>query len=299
MTTVDIIVPTYKRAHLLPEALNSVVAQTFSDWRCWVAEDGETETTRASVRPFLEGNRFAYLPGSFSGTPAVPRNRAIKMGSAPYIAFLDDDDVWMPEKLERQLAFLKRHPGCILLGSNGYRWAGDRPPTASLPLYFSKLPRGRLSCSRMLEQDYFINSSVIISRVVLKNSGLINESIFPGPGSEDYEFWIRISSLGEAWVLSDPLVAYRMPPSASTHAKPRKDRVRSYQTNAKIYTSALAGVPGVQSPLTYPENRHYAAACRNERDFYLAGPRFLGRWRHGIAVRLKSLLRSRRYKINR
>jgi hypothetical protein len=132
----------------------------------------------------------------------------------------------------------------------------------------------------MLEQDYFINSSVIISRKALRGSGLINETLFTGPGSEDYEFWLRIASLGEVWLVSEPLIAYRDSFSPEMGSRIRKDRIESYRANAKIYASALAGVDGIPNSLTYPENRRYADACRNKRDFYLEGPRFLGRLRH-------------------
>lgn len=287
MTTVDIILPTYRRADLISETLDSIKAQTFTDWQCWIAEDGETSETLEGVKPFLKDERFHYLPGKHSGTPATPRNRAIVQGRAPFIAFLDDDDLWLPKKLTKQLKFLSRHPGCVLLGCNGFLWSGQGSWNHELPLYFKKLPFGRLSYEQMLEQDYFINSSVIISRKVLRYAGLINETLFTGPGSEDYEFWLRIASLGEAWLMSESLVVYRESLSSVVGSRTRKDRIESYRANAKIYASALTGVDGILSPLMYPENRRYADACRNKRDFYLAGPRFLGRLRHKIAVTLK------------
>ena len=289
MATVDIILPTYMRADLISETLDSIKAQTYIDWRCWIAEDGETLDTLERIKPFLEDERFHYLPGEYSGTPATPRNRAIVQGSAPFIAFLDDDDLWLPEKLARQVEFLMRHPGCVLLGCNGFLWSGQGSWNRDLTLYFKKLPVGRLSHERLLEQDYFINSSVIISRRVLPLSGLINETLFTGPGSEDYEFWLRVASLGEAWLMPEPLVVYRTPPSGS-RTRTRQDRMESYRANAKIYTSALKGVDGIPSPLTYPENKHFADACRDKRDFYLAGPRFLGRLKHNIIVTLKKHL---------
>lgn len=287
MTIIDIILPTYMRADLISETIDSIKTQSYTDWRCWIAEDGETLDTLECVKPFLKDERFHYIPGKHSGTPATPRNRAIVQGRAPFIAFLDDDDLWLPEKLAKQLEFLNRHPGCVLLGCNGFIWSGQGSWNRELPLYFKKPPSGRLSYEQMLEQDYFINSSVIISRKVLPHSGLINETLFTGPGSEDYEFWLRIAALGEAWLMDEPLVIYRDSPSPDSGSRTRQDRIESYRANAKIYASALEGVDGTPSPLMYPENSRYADACRDKRDFYLAGPRFLGRLRHNIAVTLK------------
>ena len=87
MALVDIIVPTYNRAEVLPETLKSVQQQTFSDWRCFIAEDGETPETLAAVAPFLKDSRFMYLPGMHAGTPAAPRNRAIQAGQRPAHCF--------------------------------------------------------------------------------------------------------------------------------------------------------------------------------------------------------------------
>ena len=102
--TVDIIIATYRRYDLLQEALKSVANQSFPHWKCWIAEDGESKDAYDIIKPFLQDNRFAYLPGAHAGFPAVPRNRAIRRGTAPYIAPLDDDDLWLPRKLEHQVA---------------------------------------------------------------------------------------------------------------------------------------------------------------------------------------------------
>ena len=88
---VDIIVATYKRYDLLQETLKSVTNQSYPYWKCWIAEDGESKETYEAVKPFLQDNRFAYLPGMHAGYPAIPRNRGIRQGTAPYIASLDDD----------------------------------------------------------------------------------------------------------------------------------------------------------------------------------------------------------------
>jgi len=97
---VDIIITTYKRYDLLREALKSVVNQSYPHWKCWIAEDGESKETYETVKPFLTDDRFKYLPGMHAGFPAVPRNRAIKQGNSKIIAILDDDDLWLPNKLE-------------------------------------------------------------------------------------------------------------------------------------------------------------------------------------------------------
>jgi glycosyltransferase involved in cell wall biosynthesis len=282
--TIDIIVPTYNRSDLLPETLKSVQGQSFSNWQCWIAEDGETKETLDAIKPFLEDNRFIYLSGEHAGFPATPRNRAIRKGNAQYVAILDDDDLWLPEKLEKQIEFLGGHPNCVLLGYNAFRWPGTGKWEES-PLYFKKNMQKKVSYKAFLRQNCIIHSSAILQRTALEQAGLYNESLKP-PIGEDYELWLRVGVLGEIWVMPEPYVVYRETPYSYYYKLNRK---QNYQAAANVFEAALSGTGDIPSPLAYPENSHFAAACRRERDFYRAGPRFLGRFRHELASKIKTI----------
>ncbi|MGA3280010.1 MAG: glycosyltransferase family 2 protein [Smithella sp.] len=280
---VDIIVTTYKRYDLLQEALKSVASQSYPHWKCWIAEDGESKETHEAVKPFLQDNRFVYLPGIHAGFPAVSRNHAIRQGTAPYIALLDDDDLWLPRKLEYQIAFLKSNPNCVLLGCNGFWWKGIREFN-NVSLYFKRKMLGKIHYTKLVNQNHLINSSVVFRRSAIEKSGLFNEDPFLQPG-QDYELWLRMGVLGEIWNLAEPLVIYRETPSSHYNKKP--DRYSKYKSFAKIYASALKGIEDLPVPLFNAENVCPAEVCRRERDFYLAGPRFLGRFRHEMPSKIK------------
>lgn len=288
---IDIIIPTYHRYEILTETLHSVRNQTYRYWECWIAEDGSSEETFSTVKPFLSDSRFHYLPGDHSGTPATPRNRALQTGRAPYIAFLDDDDIWLPEKLERQVSFFNNHPRCVLLGSNAFIMKEDQDyRTDLLPLYFKKAPFGLVPYKKLVYDDYFINSSAVIRRSVLKYSGFQNEALYKGPDGEDHELWLRIGPLGEMWLMPEPLMVYR--DFSSKHAKtgdPLEKRQNSYRMRFNVYRSAMTGVGEMPSPLLFPEHEHEGRLCARERDFYAAGPRFLGRLRHRAVSRFFDL----------
>ena len=288
---IDIIVPTYHRYEMLTEALESVQAQTYPHWECWVAEDSATEKTFTVVEPFLRDKRFHYLPGEHSGTPAAPRNRAMRAGRAPYIAFLDDDDIWLPEKLEQQIAFLKKHPFCVLFGSNALIMKDNQDYRKDfLPLYFKKAPFGLVPYAKLSQDNWFINSSAVISRAALKYAGLQNENLYKGPDGEDHDLWLRTGPLGEMWLMESTLVVYRDLSSKNTSSKTANERRRqSYQARFKIYQSALNGVGEMPSPLLFPEYDRQGRLCRRERDFHAAGPRFLARLRHDIGSALNNL----------
>ena len=283
---VDIIVTTYKRADILPDTIKSVQAQTYSNWRCWIAEDGQTDETRSAIAPFLKDERFIYFPGEHAGRPAVPRNRAMRRGKGDLIAFLDDDDRWLPEKLARQVAFMQRHPACVLLGCNAFPVGSGEEPSTDKPLYFKKKSFfGHIRYDKFVQRNYIIMSSSMIRRRVLEQAGGFNEGLSP---AEDYEFWLRIGSLGEIWNLSEPLVIFLEAASAKHY--PNFDRRESYRQRARVLDLALSGDGTMPSPLLLPGKETYADACRFEKEFYLKGPRILGRLRHELAWKIRSRL---------
>lgn len=282
--TIDIIISTHNRSKLLQKTLKSVAAQTYHHWTCWIAEDGETKETFEAIKPFLKDDRFIYLPGKHAGFPATPRNRAIREGNAKYVAMLDDDDLWLPEKLERQIEFLTSHPNCVLLGCNAFCWTGTGKWDES-HLYFKKNMLGKIRYKELLCKNYIVHSSAMLQRTAIEQAGLYNESLKP-PIGEDYELWLRVGVLGEISVLSEPYTVYTETPKTYYS---ELDRYDNYKAAANIFESALNGVGNMPSPLSYQKNAHLAAACRRERDFYRAGPRFLGRFRHELASKIKTI----------
>lgn len=105
---VSIVMPTYNAERYIEEAIQSVVNQTFTDWELLVVDDCSTDRTGDIVLKFSDSDkRIRYFKQHINGGAARSRNRAIQEAGGEYLAFLDCDDIWMPEKLERQLAFMK------------------------------------------------------------------------------------------------------------------------------------------------------------------------------------------------
>lgn len=284
--TVDIIIPTYNRASLLPETLKSVQNQTYEDWFCWIAEDENNSETREAIRPFLADRRFIHLPGKHIGYPSGPRNRAIRQGTARFVAFLDDDDLWLPEKLARQVEFLESNKACVFVGTNAFRWDGICAKEDA-PLYHQKISFGPIPYEKLVQENVFIISSVLTRRESLLQAGLFNERLTP-PVGEDYELWLRLGAMGGTWMLANPLLFYRE--TASTHYEKKMSRKVKYQLKAGIYTAALRGAPEFPSPLAAQGKEYYADLCRAERDFYAAGPHFLDRFSRTIFQKLKTMV---------
>src|SRR5215212_10925703 len=102
MPLVSVIIPAYNAGRTITAAVGSVLAQTFRDYEIVVADDGSTDDTGQCVARF--GERVTYLRQDNAG-PASARNLALRHATGKYVAFLDADDVWLPRKLERQIAY--------------------------------------------------------------------------------------------------------------------------------------------------------------------------------------------------
>jgi glycosyltransferase involved in cell wall biosynthesis len=100
---ISVIIPTYNRAHLVGRAIRSVLAQTFQDWELIVVDDGSSDNTEEVVCSFQDP-RICYISHEVNRGGSAARNTGIKVARGEYVSFLDSDDEWLPEKLEKQLA---------------------------------------------------------------------------------------------------------------------------------------------------------------------------------------------------
>ncbi len=104
---ISIITPSYNTASYIADTIRSVQAQTYANWELIIVDDCSTDGTDGAVRPFLEDTRIRYLKTSQNSGAAVSRNYALQEARGRWVAFLDSDDLWHPEKLERQVAFME------------------------------------------------------------------------------------------------------------------------------------------------------------------------------------------------
>lgn len=105
---VSIVMPSYNTAKYIEETLNSVLKQTYSNWELIIVDDCSSDNTDEIVAKF-DDKRIIYLKNDKNFGAAMSRNRALKEANGKYIAFLDSDDLWMPDKLEKQIQYMKEH----------------------------------------------------------------------------------------------------------------------------------------------------------------------------------------------
>jgi glycosyltransferase involved in cell wall biosynthesis len=208
MSLVSIIVPCRNYGSLLPEALNSVLAQTHADWECLVVDDGSTDSTPTVAGQYAALDpRFRYLPQAHAGASAA-RNHGLRAAKGQFVQFLDADDLLPPRKLEVQLAFLTTHPEVdIVYGSVRYFRHGE---PAELSRSFNMLDTTDWFVPLHGTGAPVLRPLLVENRIVI-HAPLLRWSVFEAGGHfserlgavEDWEFWLRCAARGQVFEYHD------------------------------------------------------------------------------------------------
>lgn len=195
---VSVVIPTYNRGWILKEAIESVLAQTFDPYELIVVDDGSTDNTQAilsmfsGIRAVVQENR---------GVSAA-RNRGIDVAAGDYLAFLDSDDLWLPQKLASQMAFFKSNPRAMICQTqetwirNGRRIHPQKKHQKTAGMFFE----------RSLDLCLVSPSAVMMRKELLLDTGRFDENL---PACEDYDLWLRIGARYPIFLVDQPLVIKR------------------------------------------------------------------------------------------
>jgi glycosyltransferase involved in cell wall biosynthesis len=207
---VAVVVPTYNCAQYLTRALASVAAQTYQDFQLFVIDDGSTDNTEEIVTRF----RCVFEKQQHAGQAAA-RNRGISISSSRYVAFLDADDAWLPQKLERQIELLERRPEVGLVCCDCAN--GGSEALAGSHIEARTVPQDHVF--EHLAQDCFIfTPTVVVRRECLEGFGSFNEALTV---SEDFNLWLKIASRWKVGYIPERLaVRYVSPGSLSLTTRP-------------------------------------------------------------------------------
>jgi len=208
---VTAIIPTYNRAYLIENTIQSVFNQTYPHWDLIVVDDGSTDDTVSILNKF-DRQRITYLPIPHSGMPAIARNEGIKVAQGEYIAFLDSDDQWLPEKLEKQIAVLKKHLDVGLVHANAL--VKTMQQTLGRPYHSDNKRKSGKVLLELIHGNFVITSTVVVRRQLLDAAGLFR--IDPAfRAGEDYDLWLRMAALSGFFYLENALAIYHDEPDCS------------------------------------------------------------------------------------
>jgi len=250
---ISVIIPTYNRGWTIGEAVDSVLAQDYRDFELIVVDDGSTDNTpeildayRGTIKVFRQENQ---------GVSAA-RNRGIDEASGGFIAFLDSDDLWLPQKLSRQVEFFNTTPDALICQTEEV-WI--RNGVRVNPKKRHKKPSGMIF-EPSLALCLVSPSAVMMRRSLLEIVGNFDETL---PACEDYDLWLRISCRFPIYRIDTPLIIKRGGHEDQLSASSGLDRFRIKAIKKSVESGFLSKRQYAAAVKTLKEKCNvYAAGCR-------------------------------------
>lgn len=208
---ISIVIPAYNAEKYISQTLDSVLAQTYTNYEVIVIDDCSRDSTADILSCYAsKDSRIRVLKNEQNCGVSYTRNRAVSLANAKWIAFVDSDDIWDPEKLELQVKLLQKKPDAVILytGSAFINSEGQKSQ------YILQVPE-EMSFKELLKQNRISCSSVIIDTEYIKKYSM------PGGNMhEDYAVWLQVLAEGaKAYGINKPLLIYRLTASSKSGNK--------------------------------------------------------------------------------
>lgn len=207
MPKASVIIPTYNRADYICDTVRSVLEQTYRDFEVIVVDDGSTDDTLKRLEVFSNKIKIVEQPNS---ERAVARNHGIKISSGEYVALLDSDDLWFPDKLEKQVKILDENHTVIMCYGQSLR-IDDKSN------YIKSAKRQLQGFSGSVFEKFLIRNFVVSATPLARRKSIESIEGFQTKfiPYEDWEFWARLSLQGDFHYINEPLASYRIHPQQS------------------------------------------------------------------------------------
>lgn len=197
---VSVVIPAYNAADTIARAIASARSQDYRPIEIIVVDDASEDETCATVEA-LAGNDLTLIRQPVNGGVAAARNVALSQATGEFVAFLDADDEWLPEKIGRQVAVMRDNPRCTVTGHDGTCFV---PPDKVIRYHTMSSPHSGPDAWRtLLKRNFLPTPTVLARRTDIMDVGGFDRSLVVG---EDLDLWIKLALRGEVVVLSEQLV---------------------------------------------------------------------------------------------
>lgn len=257
---ISVIIPTYNRANYLSEAIDSVLAQTYKNYEIIVVDDGSTDNTRKVLEKY--SNKIRYIYQENKG-PSAARNNGIKNAKGELIAFLDSDDAWLPEKLERQLELFRKNDELGLVSSAYY--SCDEYFNLPTLVREKDLSTKRKILPKLFVKNLFATPTIVVKKKCFTRVGLFNENYKFG---EDWDMWIRIALDYEVHYVLEPLCKCRRHNDSITYGmnpKNLEDWKNIIELNRKRAKNLYERIISIRKSIAW-FYLNVASSCRDKED---------------------------------
>ena len=230
---VSVVIATFNMGRYLPQAVQSVLSQTYSNVEILIIDDGSTDDTAQIIRRWDQHERVRVYRQS-NGGQAQARNRGVALSKGRYVAFLDADDEWLSHKLSRQMPLFANPQVGVVYSEyecmDGEGRALPKPPT--------RMYRGRVTAALLI--DNFVSfQTAVVRRECLERHGAFDESVRMG---DDYDLWLRLSAHYEFDFIPQPTARYRV-----WSGQMSKNYRRRYESAIRTMRCFLEHNPGLVS----------------------------------------------------
>jgi len=245
----DIVIPLYNKERFIGATLESVLAQTYKEWRLFIVDDGSGDEGPVIVERYHD-ERIQLMRQANQGVGPA-RNRAMRQGSADWIALLDADDIWNVDHLEELDAIRQAFPQTVLIGCGYARLKGDALPRSR------SSGRGRRRLSRYFAESAHGRQPFITSSVAVRRSAIAEVGEFkPLPGNEDVELWARLALHGPVASSTKSTVHYRIDTGGITDLENRKCPTSTQALRREDLSSTIPTLAGRLPDIQDLELRH-------------------------------------------
>jgi glycosyltransferase involved in cell wall biosynthesis len=280
MTSVSVVIPTYNRAHLVPDTIRSVLNQTYADFEIVVVDDGSTDNTRDEIEK-IQDPRIKYFYQSNQGVCAA-LNYGATRSSGRYIAFVGSDDILLEWCLARSVQILEEHPGVSF--SYGQEFQVDeqrRRLGISRIRQRAGIHKGTEEIKSLLVQgNYIPTSSVMIRATCLQEVGLFDLAF--SAGSEDFDMFVRLAKRHDVAYMATPLVEYMVHASSISSGRSIDEMERSHNAIIKsVYDDRSMAFSRLlpESRAYYYATLHLARYAQSRGENKVARELLLKAWR--------------------
>lgn len=226
---VTIITPAFNAEQYLKKTIESVLSQTFSDYEMIIIDDGSTDATKTIAQEYIKRypQKIKYIYQDNHGLSHA-RNTGIKAAQGEYIALLDSDDEWFPNRLEESVKAMEADPLCGLVHSNIMRIDTSNEPL-EIPVREKQYLSGMIFKELLLRKAHIACPTVLFRKSCLETIGLFDESLIKDQlGCEDRDLWLRLSRKFKICYIDQVLAYYRMSPGSMSRNRERMMKARSY-----------------------------------------------------------------------
>lgn len=285
---VSVIIPAYNHEKFVAQAIDSVLQQDFQDFEILITDDGSQDRTAEIIRGYTDP-RILFFPFEENQGACAVANHALERVRGEYVAILSSDDVFMPEKLGIQVAFLDSRPDLgavftepLFIDENGHPFEDPSHPYTDL---FNQPNRSRFEWLNhfFYKENCLCHPTILIRSECYRTIGTLNPCFAQLP---DFEFWVRLCQHYEIHILPEKLLQFRILPRHGNTSGPRPEVISRASWEHRQVLECFLKITPSEFKQVFPEYDGPGVTCRDEVAFALANLAIKGNVHHGFALDL-------------